>query len=224
MFSFLTSTVGKKYLMGLSGLIWTGFVFAHMAGNMLMFVSPDAYNIYGHNLVSGNLIYFVEGLLILALLTHVGLAISLTLENRRSRPDRYAVRGRGAKSARWASRTMAIHGTIILIFIVTHLITFKFGTYYETTVDGVVMRDLFRLMVEIFTQPVYLAWYFISLILLGFHLSHGVGSVFQSFGLLHPTYQPMIKTVSWVYAIVVVVGFLSQPIAVFLLHQGGGRV
>lgn len=223
MFSFLTSTVGKKYLMGLSGLIWTGFVFAHMAGNMLMFVSPDAYNTYGHNLVTGNIIYFAEALLILALVTHVVLAINLTWENRRARSSRYAMLGGKEKGSRWASRTMAIHGTIILIFLVSHLITFKFGTYYETTVHGVVMRDLFRLMIEIFSQPLYLAWYFISLILLGFHLSHGVGSVFQSFGLLHPAYQPMIKTVSWVYAVVVVLGFLSQPIAVFLFYNNGGQ-
>lgn len=222
MIKFLTSTVGKKYLMGLSGLIWTGFVFAHMAGNMLMFISPEAYNTYGHNLVSGNLIYIVETVLILALMTHVGLAISLTMENRRSRPQGYAVQAGPDKGSRWASRTMAIHGTIILIFLVSHLLTFKFGVYYETTVDGVVMRDLFRLMVEIFTQPLYLVWYFISLILLGFHLSHGVGSIFQSFGLLHPTYQPLIKMVSWVYALVVVVGFLSQPIAVALFYRGGG--
>ncbi len=224
MFSFLTSTVGKKYLMGLSGLIWTGFVFAHMAGNMLMFVSPDAYNTYGHNLVSGNIIYFIEGLLILALLTHVGLAVNLTLENRRARTSRYAVLGGKEKGSRWASRTMALHGTIILIFLVSHLITFKFGAYYETTVDGVVMRDLFRLMIEIFTQPIYFAWYAISLVLLGFHLSHGVGSVFQSFGLLHPSYQPLIKTISWVYASVVVLGFLSQPIAVALLYRSGGQL
>lgn len=224
MLNFLTSTVGKKYLMGLSALIWTGFVFAHMAGNMLMFVSADAYNAYGHALVTGNLIYFVEAVLILALVLHVGLAINLTYNNRRARGTRYAGGNpSGEKGARWASRTMALHGTIILIFIVSHLITFKFGVYYETTVDGVVMRDLYRLMVEIFTQPVYLVWYFISLILLGFHLTHGVGSIFQSFGLLHPSYQPMIKTLSWVYAIVVVGGFLSQPIAVFLMHQGGGR-
>lgn len=224
MYNFLTSTVGKKYLMGLSGLIWTGFVFAHMAGNMLMFISADAYNAYGHALVSGNLIYFIEALLILALVTHVALAINLSLQNRSARPERYARAGSREKGSRWASRTMALHGTIILIFVVSHLITFKFGAYYETTVNGVVMRDLYRLMVEIFTQPIYLGWYVISLVLLGFHLSHGVGSVFQSFGLLHPAYQPMIRTLSWIYAIVVVGGFLSQPIAVFMLHQGGGSL
>ncbi|MBX2988093.1 MAG: succinate dehydrogenase cytochrome b subunit [Bdellovibrionaceae bacterium] len=221
MLNFLTSTVGKKYLMGASALVWVGFVFAHMAGNLLMFVSPDAYNAYGHALTSGMIIYVAETGLILALLTHVFLGIQLTLQNRAARPQRYAAAGSRSKGAVFASRTMAIHGTIILIFLVSHLITFKFGTYYETTVNGVVMRDLYRLLVEIFAQPVYVIWYVISLVLLGFHLSHGVGSMFQSFGLLHPTYQPVIRKLSWTYAIVVVAGFLAQPIVVFFIANEG---
>lgn len=212
---FLTSSVGKKYLMGLSGLIWAGFVFGHMAGNMLMFVSPGAYNAYGHGLTSGKLIYAIEALLIAALLTHVLLAISLTWGNRSARPQGYAMRSSRQKAAVFASRTMAIHGTIILVFIILHLATFKFGTVYETTVDGVPMRDLFRLMVDVFHQPGYVLWYVVALILLMFHLSHGVGSIFQSFGLLHPGYQPLINKVRWIYSIVVVAGFISQPVYVY---------
>ena len=219
MIGFLGSSVGKKYLMGLSALVWAGFVFAHMAGNMLIFVSPEAYNTYGHNLTSGNIIYVAEAVLVLALIVHVVLAISLTLENRKARGQRYAVSPKGEKRSAFASVTMGIQGSIILVFIILHLATFKYGTYYETTAHGVVVRDLFRLMSEVFHQPGYVAWYVIAVIILGFHLSHGVKSVFQSVGLWNTSYKPMIKTAAVIYAVVVAAGFLSQPIYVFLFAK-----
>lgn len=213
---FLSTSIGKKYLMGISGLVWAGFVFGHMAGNMLMFISPDLYNQYGHALTSGMFIYVVEAILILALLTHVGLAIRLTIENRQAKGSRYAVAAGGLKAASLASRTMAIQGSLILAFIIFHIITFKFGTYYETTVGGVVMRDLHRLMVEVFQQPAYVAWYLVCLVLLGFHLSHGVKSIFQSFGALSEKWAPTIDKIAILYSVVVATGFLAQPIYVFL--------
>ena len=109
---FLLTTVGKKYVMGASGLVWAGFVLAHMAGNLLIFVGPGAYNAYGHTLTSGYLIYAAETILVLALLTHVTMAIWLTLENRAARgPQRYAVTPNGKKQASLASRTMGVQGS-----------------------------------------------------------------------------------------------------------------
>lgn len=214
--SFFCSSVGKKYLMGISGLIWAGFVFGHMAGNMLMFIGADLYNQYGHALTSGMLIYAVEAVLLVSIITHVGLAINLTLENRKAKGSRYAVGPSAQKGGSLASRTMAAQGSLILAFIILHLITFKFGTYYETTVNGVVMRDLHRLMVEVFQSPGYVAWYVVCLVLLGFHLSHGVKSIFQSFGVLTEKWSRAFHKISIVYAVVVALGFLAQPIYVFL--------
>jgi len=217
MLNFFTSTVGKKYLMGLTGLIWAGFVFAHMAGNMLIFVSADAYNAYGHALVSGYIIYAAEAVLIASLLVHVFCAFSLTIQNRQARPNRYAATPNGEKGATVASKTMAVQGSLVLFFIITHLMTFKFGAHYTTIVNGVEMRDLAKLMVEVFQQPGYVFWYVISLLVLMTHLRHGIGSLFQSFGLLERRHQPGIKKISWAYAVVVTVGFLSQPIYVYLI-------
>lgn len=217
MLAFLRSTVGQKYLMGLSGLIWAGFVFGHMAGNMLILVSSDAYNTYGHSIVSNKILLFgTEAALLAALFLHVGTAISLTIKNRQAKAHAPSKGTNGSKGVSLASRTMAIQGSLILAFIILHLITFKFGTYYETTVDGIVMRDLSRLILEVFQNPAYVAWYVVSLVLLGFHLSHGFGSIFQSFGLLHPGYQHKIRIASILYGLVVAGGFLSQPLYVFI--------
>jgi succinate dehydrogenase / fumarate reductase, cytochrome b subunit len=150
------------------------------------------------------------------LLTHVVLAILLTKQNRQSRGHRYEVNPNGNKGPSFASSWMAIHGSVILVFIILHLITFKYGAYYETTVDGVVMRDLARLIIEVFTKPIAVAWYLVALVLLGFHLTHGVRSIFQSFGLLHPAYQPVIHKAGVIYSVVVIGGFISQPLFVFL--------
>ncbi|MBL7557789.1 MAG: succinate dehydrogenase cytochrome b subunit [Bdellovibrionaceae bacterium] len=217
MVSFIQSTVGKKYLMGLSGLIWAGFIFGHMAGNMTILVSPDMYNAYGHAIVSNKiLLYGTEIALVFALVAHVTLALLLTKQNRDSRGTRYASKPNGEKAASFASEWMAVHGSIILVFIILHLVTFKYGPHYETTVDGVVMRDLARLIYEVFSNPLAVGWYLVALVLLGFHLTHGVRSIFQSFGLLHPAYQPVIKKAGVIYSVVVAGGFISQPLFVFL--------
>lgn len=218
--SFLRSTIGKKYLMGLAGLIWAGFVFAHMAGNLLIFVSQDAYNSYGHALTSGNIIYVAEIVLVLALIMHVYLAISLTLQNKAAKGTGYAVAPK-EKRARFGSKTMGAQGTIILVFIILHLSTFKYGQHYDTTVNGVVMRDLYRLMINVFKQPMYVFWYLVSLVLLGIHLSHGVGSVFQSFGWMNGRYQPVLRKLSIAYAVIVALGFISQPLYIYFFASQG---
>jgi succinate dehydrogenase / fumarate reductase cytochrome b subunit len=215
---FYKTSVGKKYIMGLSGLIWAGFVLTHMLGNLLILVSADAYNKYGHGIVTSGILVPAEIVLVLALIVHVTMAILLTVENRAARGgQRYAVSPSKEKGGTLASRTMAVQGTIILVFIILHISTFKFGTVYETTVGGVQMRDLHRLIVEVFHQPGYVLWYVVALILLGFHLRHGVGSVFQSFGWKNDHYAPIIQKLSIAYAVIVALGFLSQPLYVYFI-------
>jgi succinate dehydrogenase / fumarate reductase cytochrome b subunit len=207
--------------MGLAGAVWAGFVFAHMAGNLLVFVGADAYNSYSHAITSGSILYVAEAILVLALITHVGLAMSLTFQNRAARSSGYAMNAKGEKKARFGSKTMGIQGSIILLFIILHLATFKYGPHYETSVNGVVMRDLFKLMVEVFKQPGYVFWYVICLALLAIHLSHGVGSVFQSLGWMDGRMQPVLRKFSIAYALIVALGFMSQPVYVYLLAGQG---
>lgn len=215
--SFFSSTIGMKYMMGLSGLIWTGFVLVHMLGNFLLFVGADAYNSYSHFLTSGKMVYIIEALLIFSLLSHVIMGIRLTLKNKNSRPQAYAASAQGEKKTGWAAKTMIIHGPILLFFIINHLFTFKFGPHYTTTVGGVEMRDIYKLVLEVFAAPGFVAWYLVSLVLLGFHLSHGVSSVFQSFGLNHRAYEGKIKLAGMSYSVIVLLGFISQPIYVYMM-------
>lgn len=205
--------------MGLAGLVWTGFVAGHMAGNMLIFVGPEAFNRYGHAIVSNKaLLYGTEAVLLTALIVHVVLAIILTKENRKAKPKKYAEMAGSKKRSNLASRTMAVHGSIILAFIIYHLITFKYGPHYQVEYGGEQMRDLYRLVIEVFNDPAYVVGYVICLILLGIHLRHGAWSVFQSFGINHPRYTPILKTGAIIYAVIVASGFISQPVYVFLFQ------
>jgi len=217
---YCKSSIGKKLMMAVTGLIWTGFVAGHMAGNMLIFVSADAYNSYGHAITNNRAVYYgIETVLLLSLVTHVVMAFLLSKENWDARPVGYAFQAQGVKRATLASQTMKYTGAIVLFFVVWHLNAFRFGPVYMTTVNGVEMRDLYKLMTEAFSSPLYVLGYAVSLGLLGFHLKHGVQAAFQSLGFRHPKYTPWIKCGAVAYAVIVALGFISQPLYVFFMAR-----
>ncbi len=218
--SYLCSTIGRKQFVGLTGLGLSLFVLTHMLGNLLIYVGPQAYNEYGHALVSNPLIYVAEAGLILAFLAHLCLALMLQLENWKARPAKYAVSASGAKGTDLISQTMWAQGIIIFGFLILHLLTFKFGTVYMVDYGSGEIRDLFRLMVEVFQSPIYVGGYLFTLLILGFHLSHGLKSALQTMGLNHPKYDKLLTCVSKGYALAVAAGFSSQPIYMFFFHQG----
>ncbi len=214
------STIGSKSLVGVTGLGLSLFVLSHMAGNLLILVDPKMYNLYGHALVTNPLIYLAEMGLIALFLAHVVKAVLLTFVNRQARPQKYAMASSGDKATSAVTKTMWAQGLIIFVFVILHLFTFKFGNYYEVIYDGEPVRDLHRLVVEVFAQPGYLVGYIIALLILGLHLSHGVGSAFQTLGFNHPKYTPMIKKISCLYAFIVAGGFIAQPLYVFFIYKG----
>lgn len=219
-FSFLRSTIGRKQVVALTGGGLSLFVLSHMAGNLLMFVSPQAYNEYGHSLVSNPLFIFAELGLLVAFLFHAAIAIRLQILNRMARPQGYAVSPQGEKGTDPISKTMAIQGLIILAFVVLHLLKFKWGSYYSVDYGKGPIRDLFRLVVEVFAEPGYVVWYILCLLVLGLHLSHGIKSALQTFGLHHPAHQSKIKVLAIGYAIAVAGGFIAQPVYMFFFYQG----
>ena len=204
--------------MGLSGLAWSGFVLSHMIGNLLIFVSAESYNKYGHALVSNPLIYIAEGGLVLALLLHLIFGMQLTKENKQARPEGYHAESSGAKAASPAQKSMIYTGSLILISIILHIITFKYGTHYTVDYGHGDIRDLHRLIIEVFSIRGYVFGYLVCLVLLGVHLSHGLQASFQSLGFRHPRYTPTIKIIGWVYSIVVAAGFISQPLYVYFMR------
>lgn len=218
--NYFSSTVGRKQLVALGGLALAIFVFTHMAGNMLILVSPKAYNLYAHKLISNPFIYFAEAGLVALFLIHVFFAMAVTFRNWGARKQKYAVRPKEKASSSLSARTMWFQGTIILIFLIIHILTFKYGKVYMVTYDGHEIRDLHRLVVEVFQEPVYVIGYLISLVLLFGHLKHGVAALFTSFGYYDKEKTPTIKTIGWIYSFVVVAGFISQPLYVYFFYNG----
>jgi len=218
-FCFLRSTIGRKQVVAVTGLGLSIFVLTHMAGNLLMFVSAQAYNEYGHALVSNPLFILAELGLLAAFLFHAGVAIRLQVVNRLARPQSYAVSASGEKGTDLVSKTMAVQGLIILVFVVLHLIKFKWGPEYTVDYGKGPIRDLHRLVVEVFSSPGNVGWYILCLVVLGLHLSHGIKSVLQTFGLHHPAYQCKIKVLAVGYAVAVAVGFIAQPVYMFFFYK-----
>jgi succinate dehydrogenase / fumarate reductase cytochrome b subunit len=191
-----------------------------MAGNLLILVGPKAYNEYSHALVSNPFIYVAEAGLLALFLGHLAFATAISIGNIRARGTRHAVMSSGEKGTSWVKRSLWPQGLLILVFAILHLATFKYGAHYTADYGRGEIRDLHKLVIEVFRRPGYVAWYVVALIVLLFHLSHGVASSLQTFGINHPRYNRGIKIAGWVYALVVGLGFIVQPIYVYFIHQG----
>lgn len=212
---YLRSSIGRKKIMGITGLMLAGFVFLHMMGNILLFFGPQAYNLYGHVLTSGPFYYLIEAVLCLIFILHITCALSLTMTNIKARTSSYTMTVNGDKSVSFTSKTMIYHGAILAIFLVYHLMTIRFGPHYAFLHKDIQMRDLFKLVEENFSSFWYVIAYAASMFFLLFHLSHGIQSSFQSFGFNHEKYTPGIKKIGNVLAFLIAGGFLIQSIYMF---------
>tara|TARA_X000000950_G_C13686732_1_gene566275 strand:+ start:43 stop:717 length:675 start_codon:yes stop_codon:yes gene_type:complete len=212
----LGSSIVRKQLVGITGLLLCGFLLAHLTGNFLLFVGPEAFNKYGHTLTSNPLIYVAEAGLAVLFLGHLGMALKLTLQNNQARPQKYYVKNKTGRGSTIASSTMPYTGAIILVFLVFHLQGIKFGAHYDVTYDGVLMRDLYRLTFEKFASLPYVVFYVFSMFAMGVHVSHGFWSAFQSVGFWHAKYTPTIKKLSIAFSLFVGTGFSILPIYCFL--------
>lgn len=206
---YFCSSIGRKQLVALTGLALCGFLVGHLSGNFLLLVSSDAFNIYAHKLASlGVGLYVIEAGLTLVFLIHLGLAVKLTLENKAARgKQKYAVKKNTGRGTTFMSATMPYTGLVLLVFVVLHLMSLKYGSYYSTTVDGVEMRDIYRTTMEFFANPVNVGWYSFAMICAALHTAHGFSSAFQSLGLNHPKYYSKIKVLGYLYAVLVGGGF-----------------
>jgi len=210
--TFVGSTIGRKVVMAITGLVLFGFVFAHMLGNLQMFL-PDheAINHYGRFLrefLHGGGIWVARAVLLSAVGLHIWAAWSLTRANRIARPVPYKVVTPDAST--YASRTMRWSGPILLLFIIYHLLHFTVGSVHPNFVEGDVYRNV---IVGFSVWPVSL-FYIIAMSALGLHLRHGAWSMLQTLGASHPRWDPARNAAATVFTAIVVLGFVSVPLAV----------
>jgi len=204
---YFRSSIGRKQLVAITGLLLCGFLVSHLSGNLLLLVSSDAFNLYAHKLASlGGLLYVIEGILTVIFAVHLGLAIKLQLENAKSR-GKYQMKTKTGRGTTFMSQTMPYTGLVLLVFVILHLKNLKFGTYYETTIDGVVMRDLTKTTIEYFSSIGAVIWYVVAMTCAGLHTAHGFASAFQSMGWNHGKYFKNVKRLGYLYAIVIAGGF-----------------
>lgn len=223
---FLKSPIGKKIVTGVTGLGLVVFVLEHMSGNLALFSGSDAYNEYAHFLMSlGPLLYILEAGLVAFFVFHIVSGISVWRSKRSARStgyDTYESAGRPSMQTS-SSRSMIITGVILLVFLVFHLITFKFGPggpgnadpAYVTTVDGTQMRDLSKLVYEKFSHASYAFGYTFVMLLLALHLRHGVWSAFQSLGAMRPGIQYTVYVVGAILGLGIALGFIAVPLAIY---------
>ncbi|MGY6521348.1 MAG: succinate dehydrogenase cytochrome b subunit [Mongoliitalea sp.] len=217
----LSSTLGRKLLMALTGLFLILFLVVHLAGNLQLLL-PDggeSFNVYAHTMANNPLIKVVSIGNFAFILLHVIYSIVLTQHNKKSRPVAYAMSKEG-KSSTWASRNMGILGTVILIFLVVHLKGFwyeaKFGTLPTTMIDGESYSDIYAIVAAAYANVWYVLIYVVSMGFLAFHLSHGFASAFQTLGLNHVKYSPLIQKVGAGFSIIVPVLFALIPIVMYI--------
>ncbi|HUP64998.1 MAG TPA: succinate dehydrogenase cytochrome b subunit [Thermoanaerobaculia bacterium] len=213
---FYGSALGKKYVMAISGLVLFGWIVAHMAGNLKFFLGPESINHYGEWLrVMGDpILPYGAGLwisrivLLIMVWLHIQAATQLTLMNRRARPVGYEKTKPEASD--YAARTMRWSGVIILVYVIYHLLHLTTGDAHQNFIPG----DVYHNVTIAFRQPLIAGIYIIANIMLGFHLYHGLWSLFQSMGWNHPTFNPWRRTLATAFSIIVVLGFISVPLAV----------
>ena len=201
------SSIGKKQIMAVTGLAFSLFVLTHLLGNLTVYRGREAFLSYVESLHSlGGLVTMAESGLVVFAVLHIGFGLLLFVQNLQARPVRYAVK-KNAGGRTIGSITAPYTGLLILVFIIVHLLKFRF-------VDKAATDD-FILLSNTFTQIGYVVFYILGVVVVALHVSHGFWSGFQTIGLNHPKYTPLIQRFGTLFSVVLGVGFASIPIYLF---------
>ena len=213
---FLSSSIGKKISMGLTGLFLISFLIVHVSVNSCIFINDRGitFDAAAHFMATNPLIRLIEIGLFAGLILHIIFALLLTLENKKARPIGYE-KINGSANSNWYSRSMGILGSLLLIFLVVHLAHFWIDTKIAVFTGKADKHNTFNEMKEVFSN-----WYIVALYLIGvgsllFHILHGFQSAFQTLGLNHKKYTPIIKKIGLWFSIIVCLLFASMPVAIF---------
>lgn len=211
----LSSSVGRKFVMGLTGLLLCGFLKVHFAGNLLLFVGADAYNQYAHTLHSQEwLIKIAEGGLVILFMAHLYLAYATTSDNRAARKKEYEEKESKQESgtliyALKPHNWMFFTGSVVLLFLILHLADFALELRPDFDYEGLQPYDKALMILR---NPISFTVYCVGTIALCWHLLHGVASAFQSLGINHPKYNKPIKILGTIFAVVFGLGFIMFPL------------
>lgn len=221
MSNFLTSSIGKKIILSLSGLFLIAFLCVHLALNLLLIVdnSGELFNIGAHFMATNPIIKIMEPILAIGFILHIVLASILTLQNRSARPIKYDRRSQ-AGNCTWSSRNMYILGGLVLIFLCVHLWNFWWKIKFagdplltEISVDGTAMENTYALVAGLFKSSViYCLLYILGGIFLGLHLTHGFWSAFQSIGFSNQIWRKRLECVAKIFAFIIAAGFSIIPL------------
>jgi succinate dehydrogenase / fumarate reductase, cytochrome b subunit len=216
---FYHSSVGKKMIVAITGVILILFVIGHLLGNLQIFLGPEWINGYSRHLRDlGPLLWLVRIFLLVTVILHIFVTIRLSIENRRARPEPYI--DKQYVKATFASRHMMVSGLIVLMFIIYHIAHFTVGVtdrrFAALKIDPLGHYDVYSMMVYGFQNPYVSAFYVLGLFLLALHLSHGSSSFFQSLGLNNQRLTPRLARYGRIFAWLLFIGYVSIPLAVLL--------
>lgn len=225
---FLTSSIGQKIIMSLTGLFLISFLLIHLIGNLKLLLSDGGikFNEYAYFMTHNPFIKTISYLLYLSILLHAIQGWALWRKNKAARgPQRYAVQvTRTTGTSAFASKSMGWLGTIVFIFILIHLYQFwlqmKLGNLPMMDIKGEQYKDLYAIVNDAYANFGYVVFYVLSMVVIGYHLLHGFQSAFQTLGLHHRKYTPTIKLVGRIYAILIPFGFALIPIVMYGKHAG----
>lgn len=216
-----STSIGRKLVVAVTGLMLVGFLLSHMLGNMAVFQGSEALNSYAAWLQGHPALWVLRLGLLLIFVTHIYFALQLALENRAARPTRYASSRVFQTSS--ASRYMVLTGLLVVLFVIGHLLHFTFGAlpldgFGQLDASG--RHDVYGMVVSSFQNPWICGLYVIAMNLIGFHLAHGTRSLFQTVGVNHDSYNSSIRMVSRVLVTLFVVGNCSIPILIYFGQIG----
>lgn len=215
--SFFTSSIGRKWIVAITGLALIGFITVHLLGNLSIFLGPDAVNGYAANLHHlGKLLWIARLGLIVAAVLHVYFTMLLWRENRQAHPQKYAV-AQTLETTLYA-RTMRLSGLVVLSFVLFHLAQFTWewvNPESKEWIDVAGRHDVYRMLINGFQNPLVSGFYLLSVGFLALHLSHGVASLFQTLGISNKKWRPRFEIAGKIIAWTFFLGYASIPVATF---------
>lgn len=213
---FFTSSIGRKFTMGLSGIFLILFLIVHAGINSCIFLNDEGqtFNTVAHFMSHNWIMRFLEIGLFATLILHIIQGLTVWYQNKKARPVNYAF-NQPSKNSKWYSRSMGILGTLLLLFIVMHLNHFYVGTKVALY-SGDQPHNLFEEMKEVFSNQLVVVLYLVGVVALFWHLYHGFQSAFQTLGVNHKKYTPIINCAGITYAVIICVLFALMPIAMYL--------